>query len=351
MQDTFMQIKFSISQLVLNWYHVHGRKNLPWQQIKRNPYNVWISEIMLQQTQVNTVIPYYLQFIKKFPNINILCKSSLNSILYLWSGLGYYNRAHNIYKTANIIKTKFNGKFPSTFTNIINLPGIGPSTAGAILSFGFNFCFPILDGNVKRILSRYYNITAHNKTLFEKTLWKTIHLITPIYNTDKFNQALMDLGSFICTRSKPKCILCPLNNKCAFVSNAIKLNTIKKSSSNIKNINFWFLILQHKHSIFLEQRHKTTIWKGLFCFLQFNDKSSIINWINNNNTLIKKQKMLQPTKCKISNITLDIIPIWIKIKKKINICNNRNNIWYNLKHPQHIGLPTPIKNIIILHIK
>lgn len=208
---------FIFSQIVLNWFHTFGRKTLPW-QIKKNPYKVWISEIMLQQTQVNTVIPYYYKFIETFPNIKTLSNSSLNSVLNLWSGLGYYARARNIYKTANIIQKNFDGQFPNNFVDIIKLPGIGRSTAGAILSFGFNFYSSILDGNIKRVLIRYYSININEKNI-EKKLWKIIESITPIYNTDKFNQALMDIGSLVCLKKNPKCNICPLNKKCYSLQN------------------------------------------------------------------------------------------------------------------------------------
>ncbi|MBZ2279400.1 A/G-specific adenine glycosylase, partial [Buchnera aphidicola] len=188
---------YCFSQLILNWYHINGRKNLPWQKDK-TLYKIWISEIMLQQTTVKTVIPYFQKFLKKFPNIHILSSSTLDEILYLWSGLGYYTRARNIYQTSQIIKKKYKGEFPKEFSNIIQLPGIGKSTAGSILSFSLNYFFPILDGNIKRVLMRYYGIHPNIKTTkIQKELWKIIAIKTPLHNTGKFNQAMIDLGSLI----------------------------------------------------------------------------------------------------------------------------------------------------------
>ncbi|XBC40215.1 MAG: hypothetical protein U0T62_02570 [Buchnera aphidicola (Nurudea ibofushi)] len=206
------------SQIVLNWYHTNGRKHLPW-KITNNPYKIWISEIMLQQTQVNSVIPYYNKFIQIFPNINILAHTSIDKILNIWSGLGYYTRAHNVHNTSKIVVKNYNGIFPNHFSDIIKLPGIGRTTAGAILSFGFNLYGCILDGNIKRLLLRYFNISFKKKEPIEKKLWNIIKFITPIYNTSKFNQAIIDIGSLICLKSKPKCKICPLIKTCLSFKN------------------------------------------------------------------------------------------------------------------------------------
>lgn len=208
--------KIIFSQLILNWYHKFGRKKLPWKKNK-NIYNIWISEIMLQQTKVKTVIPYYKKFIKKYPNFEKLSKISLNKILKIWKGLGYYNRAKNIYKTILIIKNKHNGIFPTNFIDLINLPGIGKTTAGAILSLSLDYSFPILDTNIKRILIRINNFKI--KKIKEKKLWELIEKLTPIHNTGKFNQAMMDIGSKICTFKKPKCINCPIKKICKTYKN------------------------------------------------------------------------------------------------------------------------------------
>ncbi|AAO27205.1 A/G-specific adenine glycosylase [Buchnera aphidicola str. Bp (Baizongia pistaciae)] len=333
-------------QTILNWYHHFGRKTLPW-QIKKNPYKTWISEIMLQQTQVKTVIPYYCKFIKRFPNIDTLSDSPLDSILNLWSGLGYYTRARNIYKTAKILKQKFNGIFPNSYAEIIKLPGIGKSTAGAILSFGFNLYSCILDGNIKRVLIRYYSININNKYI-EKLLWKTIESITPIYHTNKFNQALIDIGALICLKSNPKCNICPLKSTCkSYLNNKLfQINCKKNKKHIIPKTKYWFLILQYKNYIFLEKRQNLGIWKKLFCFPQFIRQNDILSWIQKNNTKIKKINILNEFKHKLSHLTLYINPIWIIINKISIFSNNNKTIWYNLNNPQCIGLPTPVTKII-----
>ncbi|QCI23509.1 A/G-specific adenine glycosylase [Buchnera aphidicola] len=341
-----MNSLFSFSQLALNWYHLNGRKNLPW-KIKENPYNIWIAEVMLQQTQVNTVIPYYQKFINNFPNINILEKSSINKILNIWSGLGYYRRAHNIYYTAKIIVNKFNSVFPNNFYNIIKLPGIGRTTAGAILSFGFNFYACILDGNIKRVLLRYFKIHANTKNEIERKLWAAIELVTPIYNTNKFNQAIMDIGSLICLKSKPKCNICPLNQTCMSLSNndwsTYPINVKKKIISK-KNI--FLLIIQYKNYIFLNKNKLKNIWKGLYYFPIFHNQLEVLIWKKNNNIKIKNQKIFSSFLHKISNLQLFCIPIWIEIKDKFCIHKIQNAIWFDIIDPQYVGIPFPIKKII-----
>ena len=204
----------SFSDKLIKWHKKSGRKNLPW-QIDKSPYKVWISEIMLQQTQVTTVIPYFERFIKRFPNISTLAEANQDDVLSLWSGLGYYARARNIYKTAIILKSDFNSLLPSSLDQLIDLPGIGRSTAGAILSLGFNQKAPILDGNVKRVITRYRNIEediTKNKTL--NYLWDIVEELQPEKDFSIYTQSIMDLGAIICKRKTPLCRKCPLSKNC-----------------------------------------------------------------------------------------------------------------------------------------
>ena len=209
----------AFSDQVLSWFQLQGRKHLPWQQDK-SPYRVWISEIMLQQTQVATVIPYYLRFMASFPNITALADADEDTVLHHWTGLGYYARARNLHKTAKTIRANYQGRFPENIDEVIALPGIGRSTAGAILSLALNKHHAILDGNVKRVLARCYKVQGHaGQAIYEKTLWPITETLTPKVGVAQFNQAMMDLGAMVCTRSKPKCEICPINASClAFAS-------------------------------------------------------------------------------------------------------------------------------------
>ena len=204
----------SFSQRIINWYHQHGRTTLPWQQ-RLSPYRVYVSEIMLQQTQVNTVIPYYQAFMKRFPSIKSLALADQDAVMLQWSGLGYYSRARNLHKTAQIIHKEHRGRFPRDLDGLMALPGIGRSTAGAILSLSMQIPAPILDGNVKRVLARHHAITGWpGRTETLNQLWAVSESLTPSESTHHYNQAMMDMGATLCTRKQPLCTQCPVHTTC-----------------------------------------------------------------------------------------------------------------------------------------
>ena len=199
---------------LIAWQKVHGRHNLPWQN-NTDPYAIWVSEIMLQQTQVTAVIGYYSKFMQRFPNIASLANATQDEILQHWSGLGYYSRARNLHKAAQTIMHEHNSQFPQDFDTIQTLYGIGRSTAAAIASFAFNQIQTILDGNVKRVLARHFLVEGWpSSPKVEKQLWVLAEDLLPKQDMIAYTQGLMDLGATLCTRSKPKCNVCPLNNTC-----------------------------------------------------------------------------------------------------------------------------------------
>ena len=200
-----------IQRRLLHWFEQNGR-DLPWRKT-HDPYAIWISEIMLQQTQVATVIPYYQRFLKSFPTVHRLAKSNLSRILKIWEGLGYYSRARNLHRASKIILNHFKGNIPDRPKDLLNLPGIGKYTAGAILSIAYNKEAPILDGNVRRVLSRLFAVSKGPKKT-EELLWKISESLIPKGRSNAFNQALMDLGSMICTPKDPLCHRCPLRHHC-----------------------------------------------------------------------------------------------------------------------------------------
>ena len=214
-----------ISDQLIKWHKTSGRHNLPWQNTD-DPYIIWLSEVMLQQTQVSTVLTYFNKFIKRFPNINTLANAKEERVLELWSGLGYYARARNLHKTAIRVSKNYEGKFPSSFDTLLSLPGIGRSTAGAISAFAFKKNKPILDGNVKRVFTRYFGIKEWaGKLSVEKELWEIATRNLPKTNKHihTYTQALMDLGATICRRNHPLCNYCPLQSKCiSFEKNLTK---------------------------------------------------------------------------------------------------------------------------------
>ena len=221
----------SLSSSLLKWFKIHGRHDLPWQK-NLSPYRVWVSEIMLQQTQVKTVIPYYKRFMERFPQINDLSSANIDQVLYLWTGLGYYARARNLHKTARIITSQYDSQFPDTVEDLEKLPGIGRSTAGAILALSLNKRAPILDGNVKRVLTRFYSIPGWpEQTKTKNQLWAIAEKNTPRKNFAQYTQAIMDLGATGCKRSKPDCCRCPVEHTC----NAYTLNKVEDYPSKKPN--------------------------------------------------------------------------------------------------------------------
>ena len=253
------QSKYQISEFsknLISWHKYHGRHNLPWQK-KINPYKIWISEVMLQQTQVKTVLPYYEKFIKKYPTIKDLSNSKLDDILEMWAGLGYYRRAENLYKSSQILKNRYKYNFPKAYDDIITLPGVGRSTAGAILSIAYNKNYPILDGNVKRVIKRYFAVRGEKN--IEKNLWELSELLLPNKNNNIYTQSIMDLGSLVCLRKNPICNICPVKNNCESLKLELtdiipeKIKKIKK-----KNSKLYFIVIQnYKNKNFILMKKKS----------------------------------------------------------------------------------------------
>jgi A/G-specific adenine glycosylase len=340
----------SFSDAVLAWYDQFGRKTLPWQQPKSS-YHVWLSEVMLQQTQVATVIPYFQRFIQHFPTITDLAKANIDDVLHLWTGLGYYARARNLHKAAQQILQQHGGIFPTTFADVAALPGIGRSTAGAILSLSQNQHFPILDGNVKRVLTRYFAIEGWpGSKSIENKLWQLSEKVTPVNGVEKFNQAMMDIGAMICTRTKPKCSLCPIANHClAYANQSWAQYPTKKPKKVIPEKTAYFLILQDKQTVWLEQRAPMGIWGGLYCFPQFDTLQQIDEWLNKYK--IKQTdhyQQLTAFRHTFSHFHLDIVPILVKVNSQGCILKDENGYWYDMHNPPKIGLATPIKNLVAI---
>ena len=224
MNNTEFQNK-KFSQGISTWYQSLGRNGLPWRK-NISPYRVWISEIMLQQTQVKTVIPFFKKVTKKYPSLKSIASASEDEILALWTGLGFYRRAKNIYATKEIIKANYNNEFPSSLEDLVSLPGIGRSTAGAILSIAYKEPFPILDANVKRVIARHDEIDLSNKKSFNK-LWDLSELYTPTTNIFEYTQGIMDIGATVCNIKKPSCFECPINSKNHIIFFGINIEEFK----------------------------------------------------------------------------------------------------------------------------
>jgi A/G-specific adenine glycosylase len=346
------------SDKLLAWFKLSGRKDLPWQQ-NRDPYRIWLSEIMLQQTQVKTVIPYFEKFVAHFPDIASLASAELDQVLHLWTGLGYYARARNLHKTAAIIADLHDGHFPEDIATVNALPGIGRSTAGAILSLAFNQHHPILDGNVKRVLARYYAIPGWpgNKKV-ENLLWEKATVNTPSKHVAQYTQAIMDLGATVCTRSQPACEQCPVLKKCcAQKQNRQSDYPGSRPRKALPEKQVAMAMIKNEHNeVLLLQRPPSGIWGGLWCFPEMD--------LGKNKTA-KSQKQLQHWLEQSLGIEASAHPAWPKMKHSFThfnltitpvparllreqpaIMENPGAVWYNPCEPDQRGLAAPVKKLL-----
>ncbi|WP_394245288.1 A/G-specific adenine glycosylase [Vibrio astriarenae] len=338
------------AQAILDWYERYGRKELPWQQNK-TAYSVWLSEIMLQQTQVATVIPYYQRFMEKFPTVIDLANADQDEVLHLWTGLGYYARARNLHKAAKAVVSEHNGEFPLDIEQLNALPGIGRSTAAAILSSVYKQPHAILDGNVKRTLARAFAVEGWpGKKSVENQLWDYAEQHTPNVDVDKYNQAMMDMGAMVCTRSKPKCSLCPISDVCKANAQGNPLNYPGKKPKKEKPIKeTWFVMAHYQGEVWLEQRPQTGIWGGLFCFPQseHTDITGSLDQLGIDQSSIAEQRTLIAFRHTFSHYHLDITPVLVELTQQPNVIMEDNQgLWYNLSQPKEIGLAAPVKQLL-----
>jgi len=344
------------STALLRWHNAHGRHDLPWQK-NISAYRVWVSEIMLQQTQVTTVIPYYLRFMEHFPNIKSLAEAELDHVLHLWTGLGYYARARNLHSTAQKIVTDYAGHFPTDINVVMSLKGIGRSTASAILALSDNQHHAILDGNVKRVLSRYFAIDGWpGLRKIELLLWQHAEALTPKQKTAQYTQAIMDLGATVCTRTKAKCNDCPLNHSClAFKTDTINKYPASKPKKSIPVRNAVMLLLRNsQNQVLLQQRPPSGIWGGLWSLPEADckaTKQSLSRWSKKQLNLtidnIIFEKSLRHT---FSHFHLDITPVYASVIDESNaVMEQGDSVWYNTCSPDSRGLAAPVKKLLDTH--
>lgn len=330
------------SQKLLDWYDKAGRKNLPWRK-NITPYYVWVSEIMLQQTQVKTVIPYFTRFIQHFPTITDLANASEDAVLHLWTGLGYYARARHLHDTAKKICNLYEGKFPHSLETLQSLKGIGRSTAGAILAIAFHQQTPILDANVVRVLTRFHALEGlPSEKKMQATLWEIAQKHTPQKRTADYTQAIMDLGATLCVRTKPLCNICPLSKECiAYLHHApASFPTLKKRAPTPLRTTYMLIVHHTKtNTVLLEKRPSPGIWGGLWSFPEYTTKEVLQKW---NTKILKKFTHV------FTHFRLEITPIYIAqdTKKITSLDIKKEKIWYSLKNAPALGLPTPIKKIL-----
>ncbi len=342
----------NFSDALISWQAAKGRHSLPW-QINPDPFKVWVSEIMLQQTQVSTVIGYYQKFIKRFSSIKLLAKAEQDEVLSYWSGLGYYARARNLHLCAQILYREKNGCFPKTIQELCELPGIGKSTAGAILSLGHNIRAPILDGNVKRVLARYHALPGSiSQTQVIKKLWELSEQYTPQDNFSIYNQAMMDLGAMVCIRRKPKCNECPINEKCeAHRQQLTDYFPVPKTSSVKLHRKIQMLILKKADQdvVLLKKRPPSGLWGGLWTFPECSIAEKLEEWcFNEFESQILNQQPLAVFKHAFTHFDLTIYPVIVTIRPAIGkkIMESNTYIWYKLGDPLPGGLPAPTTKLL-----
>ncbi|CDZ78123.1 A/G-specific adenine glycosylase [Legionella massiliensis] len=337
------------SRPLLQWFDSNGRKDLPWQH-PRSAYRVWISEIMLQQTQVKTVIPYFNQFLLSFPNIQQLAHAHEDKVLAHWSGLGYYSRARNLHQTAKIICEIYQGEFPSQLTALIDLPGIGPSTAAAIASQAFGQATPILDGNVKRVLCRYFLVDGWpEQSAVKNKLWRLAQQCMPGERCADYTQAIMDLGATCCTSRNPDCSHCPLQHNClAKQQDKVRLYPHKKAKKTLPIKQQQFLLLHNmENKIYLEKRPPSGIWGGLWCMPAIEMDCCPKEYIAATYTWKSlEQQELLTMRHSFSHFHLDINAYALKINSNSNHLAESSGNWFTAAEIRELGLAKPVSDII-----
>ena len=342
-------MKFSAQ--LLEWWDQHGRKDLPWQH-PRTAYRVWISEIMLQQTQVKTVIPYFNRFIDRFPDIQSLAAASTDDVLAHWSGLGYYARARNLLKTAKICMETHDADLPKTPEALVKLPGIGESTANAIYSQAYDKPAVILDGNVKRVLTRYFAIEGWpGKTIIHKQLWNIAGQLLPAKRGADYTQAIMDLGATLCTRTRPVCDQCPVKQSCkALTDGSVDQFPARRPALKISKKSFQMLILidRNRH-VLLERRPPVGIWGGLWSLPADDDGLSIQQRLGLENHPLKSLTTLQH---QLTHIQMTIQPLIGHTEPDSGRVEcTPDQRWFSQQEWPALGLPKPVRHLLETYLE
>ncbi len=330
---------------VLRWFDQHGRHDLPWQH-DTTPYRVWVSEIMLQQTQVATVIPYYRRFLQHFPTVQSLAAADADAVLHLWTGLGYYSRARNLHRTAQAIVQQHGGHFPDSVEALSALPGIGRSTAGAIVSIAFGRPAAILDGNVKRVLARYHAVDgAPADSTTAQRLWQLAEAATPRHRSGDYAQAMMDLGATVCTRSNPSCAHCPLMASCAaFASGDPTAWPRRKARKPLPQRQWQLLLLTAADgSVLLQKRPPQGIWGGLWAppVCEDGDIRATLQALG-----IRRRPQAEPLPAiahAFSHFRVTLQPLRLPLATRPAV-TAPDTLWYN--GSQRIGLPAPVRSLL-----
>jgi A/G-specific adenine glycosylase len=338
-----------IAAALVAWHAQHGRHDLPWQQ-ERSAYRVWVSEIMLQQTQVATVIGYYRRFMQRFPDLVTLAGAPLDEVLHLWSGLGYYSRARNLHRAAQRIVSEHGGELPGDIEALSALPGIGRSTAAAIVALAFGQRACILDGNVKRVLARYFAIEGspgHSAT--ERELWQRAEQCTPQSDIAVYTQAIMDFGATLCTRRDPLCMHCPLRAHCAArrAGRVHELPAPRTRRARPRREVVMLLAVDPDGQVLLQRRPPHGIWGGLWTPPEFEHREAAALFCAAALPTARLDAVPLPRlRHAFTHFELEITPLRARCQCAVSVMEAEGMLWYNAREPARVGLPAPIATLL-----
>lgn len=336
------------STRLIRWQARHGRHDLPWQKT-RSPYRVWLSEVMLQQTQVATVIPYYRRFLARFPDVESLARASLDEVLVLWSGLGYYSRARNLHAAAQVVVESLGGRFPRARAQLASLPGVGRSTAAAIAVFAFGEREAILDGNVKRVLARYFAVRGYpGEKQVENRLWKIAESLLPRRNIERYTQALMDLGAGLCTRARPACASCPLNAGCrARARGKTGSYPGAKPRKTLPARTTSMLLLLREGEVLLEKRPPAGIWGGLWCLPEIPCGEDPRDYCSRRwGASLAGIEHLPPLRHGFTHFSLKVTPVVCRVSAVSPFVSEPGQVSLPLEEAAQAAVPSPVRKLL-----
>lgn len=330
---------------LIDWQKKAGRHDLPWQNT-RDPYRIWLSEIMLQQTQVSTVIPYYQRFLEAFPDVLALAAAPQDAVIALWAGLGYYARARNLHRCAQEIVHQHGGQFPRSAAALAELPGIGRSTAAAVAAFAFGEKAAILDGNVKRVLCRQFAIEGFpGATAVSRELWELAESLLPDSGIEAYTQGLMDLGATCCTRTRPRCGACPVASQClARISERQSELPATKPKARLPERSASFALILAEGKLLLERRPPTGIWGGLLVPPE-GDIESVLANRGLKAKAVPPMRLLPPLRHTFTHFRLNLEPVLCEVEAPCSLAENQA-VWLDLESAAAAGVPTPIAKLI-----
>ncbi len=338
----------AFANAVLAWYDQHGRKDLPWQR-DTTPYRVWVSEIMLQQTQVSTVLGYFDRFMDALPTVEALAAADEDEVLHLWTGLGYYTRARNLHKAAQRVVEQHGGEFPRSVEQLADLPGIGRSTAGAIASLSMGLRAPILDGNVKRVLARYQAQQGYpGEPRVAEQLWQLAEQLTPHERVQHYTQAMMDLGATLCTRSKPSCLLCPGRAGCRahLLGRTGEFPEPKPRKALPQKRTLMPLLANADGAILLYRRPSSGLWGGLWSLPELDALADQQPLASRHALRLGQPRPLTGLTHTFSHFQLAIEPWLVPAEQTGSAVAEGDWLWYNLASPPRLGLAAPVKKLL-----